>query len=177
MTVRRHRAQHLAVSGISGVHVDTVEIVACFLGGDGEPRAVDQAAQFACGQRKLHRHVAAAHHREILGRQAAQREPRPARADAQLTGPAIGLDVHLRTVRQFPHDIVECMRRGRGGAVLTDIGRDTFVDRKVHVGRRQAEQTTLGIEQHVGQDRNGIAPLDDALHMRQRLQQGCPFDG
>ena len=48
---------------------------------------------------------------------------------------------------------------------------------EIHVGGGQAERIGAGLEQDVGEDRDGVAPLDDALDMAQRLQQSAAFDG
>ena len=45
MAVGGDRAQHLGALAFGDVQIDAVEVVAGFLGADGEPRAVDQAAQ------------------------------------------------------------------------------------------------------------------------------------
>ena len=45
------------------------------------------------------------------------------------------------------------------------------IDLDVEVGRRQPELAVTRLEQHVGEDRNGVAPLDDALHMGERLEE------
>jgi len=73
------------------------------------------------------------------------------------------------------------VRRGGGAAVALYSRGDALDDFEVHVGRaqRQAASPTgaLGAQQHIRQNRDGGAPLDDALHMAQRRQERRPFDG
>uniref|UniRef100_A0A183CM76 Copper homeostasis protein cutC homolog n=1 Tax=Globodera pallida TaxID=36090 RepID=A0A183CM76_GLOPA len=48
---------------------------------------------------------------------------------------------------------------------------------KVEVGRHQAQRAArLRLDQHVGQDRDRVAPLDHGLDVAQAPQQSCAFD-
>jgi hypothetical protein len=69
------------------------------------------------------------------------------------------------------------MRRDGGRAGLIDRCGDAFVDLQIEIGRHEL-QTALGgrLDQHVGQDRNGIAPLDHRLDVAEPLEEGCAFD-
>src|SRR5262245_38213862 len=62
---------------------------------------------------------------------------------------------------------------GRHGnrAVLGDIGDDRFDDLDVEIGGGKAYFAGTRLDEDVGQYRYGIAPLDLALHMRQRLEK------
>src|SRR5262249_17905978 len=61
-----------------------------------------------------------------------------------------------------------------GGA---DLGGDRLGDLDIEVGRFEGELRFLRLDQHVGENWNGIAPLDHAVDMAERLQQRCAFDG
>ena len=45
-----------------------------------------------------------------------------------------------------------------------------------HIGRIQIEALAARIQLHVGKNRDGVAALDDALHVAQGLQQRGPLD-
>jgi hypothetical protein len=117
-----------------------------------------------------------AHLREILGRQCCEREARASRAQGDLALVARGLEADLAAVGQLAHDVVERMRRHRRGARLADLARNGLDDREVHVGRGERDLFLAGVEQHVREDRDGVAPFDDALDMREPLEQGGTFD-
>src|SRR3546814_20359424 len=48
---------------------------------------------------------------------------------------------------------------------------------QVHVCRSQRQCLAVRLDQHVGQDRNGIAPLHDALYVREGLEERRAFNG
>src|SRR5262249_11880231 len=74
-------------------------------------------------------------------------------------------------------DLVEHVRRYRGRAAGADLGGDRLGDLDVEVGRFEGELRFLRLDQHVGENWNGIAPLDHAMDMAERLQERCAFDG
>ena len=58
-----------------------------------------------------------------------------------------------------------------------DIGRDRFVDLKVEVGGHQPQRPVLArLDQHVGEDRDGVPPLHDRLDVAQALEEGRPLN-
>jgi hypothetical protein len=67
---------------------------------------------------------------------------------------------------------------GRGGdlAGIFHLGRRGVGDLHVEVGGREAQATLAGRQQHVAEDRDGVSPLDDALHVSQGLEQRAAFD-
>jgi hypothetical protein len=75
----------------------------------------------------------------------------------------------LRAVRQLADDVIEHMRRHGGRATGRDFGGDGAGNLKVEIGRLQAEFRFLGLDEDVGEDRNGIAALDHAMDVAQRL--------
>ena len=51
-------------------------------------------------------------------------------------------------------------------------------DLEIHIGGAQRQLArSFGAEQHIRENRDRRPPLDDALHMAQRLKKGGPFDG
>jgi hypothetical protein len=67
---------------------------------------------------------------------------------------------------------------GRGDlAGHVDLGQALVDDLHVQVGGRERQGVAIGRQQDVRQDRDGVAALDDALHVTQRLQQRRPLDG
>ena len=78
---------------------------------------------------------------------------------------------------QLARDIEQRVRRNGGRARLIDRGRDRFVDLQIEIGRHQLQRALGGrLDQHVGQDRDGVAPLDHRLDMAEALQKGRAFD-
>ena len=49
-------------------------------------------------------------------------------------------------------------------------------DLEIEVCGLQAELAAVGLDQHVRQNGNGIAPLDHAMHVTQRPQKFCTLD-
>ena len=63
-----------------------------------------------------------------------------------------------------------------GGAALGDVGRRAFGDLDVHVGGVQREVALGRIQTDVGEDGDGVAAFDNALHMTQGFKKGSPLD-
>ena len=60
-------------------------------------------------------------------------------------------------------------RHGRGTGGL-DLGLDGFDHLEIEIGRHQLDAAVgAGLDQHVGEDRNGVAPLNHGLDMAQAL--------
>ena len=123
------------------------------------------------------RHVAGGEIREIAFGQGLQREARAAGADRQHRTVAVGFQHDLRAVGQFADDVVEHMRRHGGGAAGRGFRRQRFGHLEVEVGRLQRQPGVFGADQHVAEDRDGVAALDHAMDVAQRFQQLRAFDG
>jgi len=82
-------------------------------------------------------------------------------------------DLDIEISEQAPGEI----ERGGQTTAPADRRGHALDDGEIHVGRRQSKRTVGGLDQHVGEDRDGVAPFDDALHMRQGLQEGAALDG
>ena len=89
----------------------------------------------------------------------------------------VDLQARLRALRQLAHDVVDHMRRHGGRAALGDVGGDGFGRLEVEVGALQRQSAVRGLDQHVGQDRDRVAPLDDAMDVSQSLEQDRTLDG
>ena len=101
-----------------------------------------------------------------------QREARAAREDRHALAVTCLFELELGAVRQLADDVVEHMGGNRRGAGPGDLRRDAFDDLEVEVGGGQPQPPIACLQQHVGQDGNGIPALHDALHMSERLQEG-----
>ena len=143
--------------------MDAVEIVARLLGGDGEPRLVNQALEIGGRQLKLNRQLAFADDRKILARQARQRELRASGAQAEPLPFAILRELDLSAVRQLAHDVVQHMRGRRGAAAALDLGRHAHAQRKIEICRGETETALGGYELDVRQKRDSVSPLNDTL--------------
>ena len=62
-------------------------------------------------------------------------------------------------------------------ARLVDLGHAVVDDLHVEIGGRERHRIAVRRQQHIGQDRDGVATLHHALHMAQSLQQSRPFNG
>ena len=102
---------------------------------------------------------------------------RPPGAERELGGVSALVQLDLGALGQLPHDVVERVDGGGGGAGLADRGLDRVDDGDVHVGRGQGQAPLLGADQHVRQDRDGVAALDDVLDVGQGAEQDGALDG
>ena len=62
------------------------------------------------------------------------------------------------------------------GALLGHLGGDRLDDLDIEVGGGELDAVAFRLHQDVGQDRNGVAPFDHALHMVEGLEEGRSFD-
>ena len=123
------------------------------------------------------RQVAARHLREVAGRQCLQREAGASGAQRKLVALARCIHFHLGAFRQLADDVVKRVRGRRRAAVGRDRRGHGFDHGKIHVGRRQPQLAARCIHLHVGQDRDGVAPFDHALHVIERFQERGALDG
>ena len=123
------------------------------------------------------RHVAGGEIGKIVLGQGLQREARAPGADRQHRAVAVAFQHDLRAVGQFAHDVVEHMRRHGGRAAGGGFSGQRFGHLEVEVGGLQRQPRVFGADQHVAEDRNGVAALDHAMDVAQRLQQLRAFDG
>ncbi len=115
MAVGGDAAQRRGLGAAGRVQIDAVEVIAGLFGRDRKLRAVDQALDVGSRQRERVRHVAGGEVRKVALRQRLQREARAAGADREHRTVAVGLQHDLRAVGQFAHDVIEHVRRHRGG--------------------------------------------------------------
>ena len=59
---------------------------------------------------------------------------------------------------------------------VADVGCDRLDDLALQIGRLELERGIAGAQQHVGQDGNRRAPLDDARHVAERPQEFTTFN-
>ena len=113
---------------------------------------------------------------EIAVRQALQIEARAARAQLQLAAFAGRLQRDLRAVGQLADDVVERMGGQRRAAGWRDVGGELFGHFKIEIGRLEEQRSALRLDQHIGQDRDGVAALHHAMDMAKRLQKRRAFE-
>ena len=85
-------------------------------------------------------------------------------------------NLHLGPVGQLAHDVVQHVRRHGHGAGLGDVGRRLVRNLALEVGGLELQRPLRGLEQDVGQDGNGRAPLDHARHVAKGPQKLAAFD-
>ena len=170
MAIGSDGAQRARLAHIERVHINAVEVIARLFVRDGELGALDQLAQRCRRQRETVREAARFQVGEAVGREAREVETRAAGTDLHLLG-AIGFEPYFAAVGELAHDFVERMRGHSGRACRLHHRRHRLGHFDVEIGGAQVDLAVRGLEQHVGEDRVGVAPLNDAMHMPQRLQQ------
>jgi hypothetical protein len=90
---------------------------------------------------------------------------------------AVALQHDLRAIGQFAHDVVEHMRRHRRRAAGSGFRGECFRHLEVEVGRLQRQAGIFGTDQHIAENRDGVAALDHAMDMAQRFQELRTLDG
>ena len=176
MAISRDRAQRCGLRRAGGVQVDAVEIVARLFGRDRKLGAIDHPLHVGSRQRERMRQVARGEIGEVAFRQGLQREARPAGADRQHRTVAVAFQHDLRTIRQLAYDVVEHMRGHGGRTRRRRLRGQRFRYLEIEVGGFQRQACTFGADQHIAQNRNGVAALDHAMHVTQRFQQLRAFD-
>jgi hypothetical protein len=84
--------------------------------------------------------------------------------------------VDQRAIGQLAHDLVQHHRRDGGGARAVHHGGGAVHHLDVQVGGAEADLRALGLDQHVGKDRDGVAPFHDRLRLCHGLEQRAAFD-
>ena len=123
------------------------------------------------------RHVAGGKIGKVALRQGLQREAGTAGADRQHRAVAVALQHDLCAVGQFAHDVVEHMCRHGGGAAGSGFRGERLRHLEIEVGRLQRQFGVFGADQHIAEDRDGVAAFDHAVDMAQRFQELRALDG
>ena len=169
--------QHGLAAAFRGVEIDAVQIIACLLGGDGEAGLLDEALQLRRRHGEGVAEIVDAQARKVVGGQRLQREARLTATDGEPSLVALPRNLDIGALRELAHDVVEHVGGHRGGAIASGARRHRLDDLHVEVGRGQLQLVIARGEMHVGQDGNGVAPLDHARHMGERLGQSRLIDG
>ena len=177
MPVGCHRAQGGGLGAAGRVQINAVEIVAGLFGGDRKLRPVDQPLHVGGRKRERMRHVAGGKIGEIVFRKRLQREARAAGADRQHRAVAVALQHDLRAFGQLAHDVVKHMRRHRRRTGGGGFRRERLRNLQIKVGGLQRQPRAFSPDQHIAEDRNGVAALDHAVDVAQRFQELRTFDG
>jgi len=157
--------------------IDPIEVIARLLGRDRELRLVDQALEVHRGKLERVRHLACGEIGKVALRQGLQREARAAGTNRQQRPIAGALDYDLSSFRQLAHYVVKHMRRHRRRAGRPDFGRNRLAHFDIEIGRLEGELGIFCLDEHVCENRNGVAALDHSMHMSKRFQQCCALDG
>ena len=113
---------------------------------------------------------------KILRRKRLQGEPRFAGQNRQPALLGSVFDDELGSLRKLADDVVDEMgRRGRR-ALARHLGGDFLDHLDIEIGRGETQARPPRLQQDIGQYGYGVAPLDDALHMIERPQQGRALD-
>ena len=122
-------------------------------------------------------HVAGGEIGEIAFRQRLQRKARTTRAQRKYGAVTRPFEDNLRAIGQLAHDVVKHMcrhgRRTAGG----NLGCGRVRHFKIEIRGFQAQLAAVGLHQDVGENWNGIAALDHAMDVAQRLQKLCTLYG
>ena len=114
---------------------------------------------------------------EVVGGQRLQGEAGGAASDDEAPLVPVAGQLDVGAFRQFAHDVVEHMGRHGGGPFALGAGRHRLHQLHVEVGGGELQLVVPRGEQDVGQDGNGVAPLDHARHVGERLGKAWLVDG
>jgi hypothetical protein len=176
MAVGRNRAQGELLSGSRSVQIDAVKIVARLLGRYRKLGLVDQPFEIRRGKHKLVRHVASGEVGEVAVGQRLQGEARATGADRHRGPVAGGLEHNLRAFRKLAHDFIEHVRRHGGHAARADLRRNRLDHLEIEIGGLERKLRAIGAHQDIGENRDRVAPLNYAMHMRERSEKIGAFD-
>ncbi len=172
MTIGRDRTQH----AVGDFEQHAVEVIANILLGHGEPAALDDPTQLALIDAEVERTRPFLDCGEVVGRQGRQRKAAAARFDHYLL--LIEPDADQRIRRQALADVHQFARWNgdlTGFAGVFEGHASYQLDFQVGPGQRQL--LVLNDQQHVGQYRQRLPPLDDTGHQLQWFQQGFALNG
>jgi len=114
---------------------------------------------------------------KVVFGQRLQRETGPSGADRQHRAVAVTFQHDLGAIGEFAHDVVEHMCRHRGRPAGCGFCRQRLRHFEIKVGGFERQPPVLGAEQHVTEDRNGVAAFDHTMDVAQRFQELRAFDG
>ena len=165
MAVGGHAAQHL----VAQVEEQAVEVIAHVLLRHREGGALDQFLE--AGFRHAHAlgGFDLVDRREIVGRQAGQREAAAPGLDRDLV--ARLRDRDLAAIGQGTDDLEQLTGGDRRLAVLRVVDGMARDHLHLQVRTRQRELTIAHLHQQVGENRKGLPAFDDIDDLRQRLQE------
>ena len=105
-----------------------------------------------------------------------QREPGLAGRERQPLLLGIAPDVDLAALGELPHDVVQHVGgHGRGAGAPTSARTSSITSRSRSVAL-SSSVLAVGAQEHVGKDRYGRAPLDDARYVAKRTQEFTAFN-
>ena len=91
---------------------------------------------------------------------------------------AIGnADFHFSTLGQLAGNIVKQMRGYRRGAAGSNGAFNLCGNIHIHVGCGHQQHAALGLQDHIRQNGDGVAPLDNRLHLAKRPQEADTIYG
>ena len=151
------------------MQIDAIQIIARFLGRDGETRRIDHIANISCSDHETARHITGGNRREILDRQGGQAKIRPAGTDHCM--PVRHGNFHLGAFGQLAGNVIEQMRRYRSRSSGANRAFDLRGNIHIHVGSGHQQHATFGLQHDICQNGNGVATLDDRLYLTKRSQK------
>ena len=98
-------------------------------------------------------------------------------ADGQALVVGLGFQFDLCAGGQLANDIEQCAGGGGHGAFAADFRVGAVDSLDIEIGRGQLPFARAGLQQYVRQDWNGVAALDDVLHMREGIEEIAAFNG
>ena len=156
MSVSRNQRQALGPEN----EFRTVQEVAGVLSRNRILRLRDHLPDCSSRQRRACGSTDIRQRREVLARQRLHARIKSVRS--YFDAVAILFDSNIGLGKSF-HDFVELLRRERQRPALCHSRLATASQCDLEVGREHANLITLRFNQHVGEDGNGVLPLDDAL--------------
>ena len=155
--------------------IDTVQVIARLFGRDRKPCGIDHIADISRCDGEAARHVTGGNSGKIFNRQGWQTEIGPAGADHCMT---VGnIDLNLGAFGQLARDVIEQMRRNGGRASRANSAFCLRGNIHIHVGCGHRQHTAVGLQHDIGENRYGVAALNNRLHVAKRPQEADSIDG
>ena len=170
----RHERQPVAVGRHQAHRVGpqdeqrAVEEIARVLAGDRELRLPDHLLAARRGRASRWRRRRLGQRRKVLARQRLHPRIEPIGGDLHAVLVFLDPDVGLR---QRLDDLVELLRRQRQRPALGHRRVTPAAQAHLQIGRQELDFAIPRLDQHVGENRDGVLALDDALEELQFAQQ------
>ena len=166
-----HSSEHILLA----VHENAVEVIAGFLGGNGKLHALNQPLHILRSQSKLGWQLIGRNIREISFRQGLQLELGLTRRHTDQWAVLVSLQGDLAAFRQFAHNVIKKMGGHSDGPFFLHLPFHSFGHVHIKVSGLEGDELGFGTDQHIGENRDGVAPFHNPVHVCQSRQKDRAF--